>query len=510
MKNKTFIKNPLLAIVLLLGLLAVSCDRSEQKDMPPNIIVFLVDDMGLMDTSVPFMTDRSGNTVVHPQNRFYRTPHMEELAKDGVRFSHFYAHSVCSPTRVSILTGQNSARHGVTTWINSEKNNRGDFGPSDWNWKGLHSQSVTLPRVLQQAGYRTIHVGKAHFGPFDSEGEDPTNLGFDVNIAGSSIGQPGSYYGTDGFGHIRGRKSRAVQGLDEYHGKDVFLTEVLTLEAKAAISKSKEEGKPFFLFMAHYALHTPFQSDPRYADHYTDSMMSEKAQAYATLVEGMDQSLGDLVQHVRDLNLGENTLILFLGDNGSDAPLPIDHDYSSSAPLRGKKGKHWEGGMRVPFIASWLSPNSDTRCQRKTPIASNAIQLQMGTIMDLFPTLCHVAEVPLPRKHLLDGFNLKTQLAGKRNEQHDGIFLNHFPHKHRSSYFTSFVKQDWKIVYHFFEEDPYELYDLKKDPFESHNLAERNPEKLHRMMKALAEDLKAKNAFYPESEGTPIRLVIPD
>ncbi len=510
MKNNIVVRAFLLEGVMLFGLLAVSCERSNQRDLPPNIIIFLVDDMGLMDTSVPFMTDSSRNVVRYPQNKFYRTPHMEQLAKNGVRFSHFYAHSVCSPTRVSILTGQNSARHGVTTWINSEKNNRGDFGPTDWNWKGLNAQSVTLPRMLQQAGYRTIHVGKAHFGPFDSEGEDPRNLGFDINIAGSSIGEPGSYYGTDGFGHIRGRKSRAVQGLDEYHGKEIFLTQALTLEAKAAISKSKEEGKPFFLYMAHYALHTPFQSDPRYADNYKDSVKSEKAQAYATLIEGMDQSLGDLVQHVKDLRLGENTIIFFLGDNGSDAPLPIDNDYSSSAPLRGKKGKHWEGGMRVPFIASWVSPNSNISCQRETPIVSNTIQFQMGTIMDIFPTLCHLAQVPLPRKHLLDGFDLKIQLAGKQNEKHDGLFLNHFPHKHRSSYFTSFVKQDWKVVYHFFEKNHYELYHLKKDPFESNNLAEKNQEKLQMMLMALAEDLEAKNAFYPESEGVPIALLIPN
>ena len=111
-----------------------------------------------------------------------------------------------------------------------------------------------------------------------------------------------------------------MPGLEKYHGKDIFLTEALTLEANLAISQAQEEGKPFFLNMAHYAVHAPFYSDPRFADTYKNSGKSEKAQAYATLIEGIDKSLGDIMQHVKDLGLGENTIILFLGDNGSDAP----------------------------------------------------------------------------------------------------------------------------------------------------------------------------------------------
>ena len=183
-------------VISMLLLLCVCPDISAKGNgSPPNIIIFLVDDMGLMDTSVPFLTDAKGNFVKYPLNDYYITPNMEKLAAQGVRFTNFYAHSVCSPTRASILTGQNSARHRTTNWIRSESDNRTEFGPSNWNWRGLSKESVTLPRILQQAGYRTIHVGKAHFGPFGSEGEDPLNLGFDINIAGSSIGHPGSYYG---------------------------------------------------------------------------------------------------------------------------------------------------------------------------------------------------------------------------------------------------------------------------------------------------------------------------
>ena len=162
------------------GLASSVCGVAQER---PNIIVFLVDDMGLMDTSVPFIADESGQPVRHPLNDWYHTPNMERLAKQGICFSTFYAQSVSSPSRASIMTGQNATRHGVTNWINAESNNRNPFGPPQWNWKGLRKDMPTMPRVLQQAGYKTIHVGKAHFGCMGSEGENPLNIGFDVNLS---------------------------------------------------------------------------------------------------------------------------------------------------------------------------------------------------------------------------------------------------------------------------------------------------------------------------------------
>lgn len=499
-------------ITLIVLCITTSCKEAVKSETPPNIVVFLVDDMGLMDTSVPFLTDMNGDLVEYPLNNYYRTPNMEALANQGIRFTNFYAHSVCSPTRSSILSGQNSARHKTTNWVLSENNNRTAFGPPNWNWKGLTKESVTLPRLLQQNGYKTIHVGKAHFGPNNSEGENPTHLGFDVNIAGSSIGQPGSYYGKEGFGHTGGNKKRAVQGLEKYHGKDIFLTEALTLEANAAITKSKEEGKPFFLYMAHYAVHAPFHSDPRFASHYKDSGKSKKAQAYATLIEGIDKSLGDIIKHLKSLGLDKNTLILFLGDNGSDAPLPIENGYSSSAPLKGKKGNHWEGGMRVPFIASWATPDSDASWQIKLPIANNAVQEQLGSVIDIFSTVCNLTNTSFSDEYITDGFNLKEQLEGKENSKRSELFLNHFPHgNHRSNYFTSLVKSNWKLIYHYQVKDnpSYELFNLKEDPFETKNVANENPDQLKLMMGALINEMKDKNALYPEKDGEVLGIVMP-
>ncbi|WP_430817352.1 sulfatase-like hydrolase/transferase [Carboxylicivirga sp. RSCT41] len=500
-----------LTIFTLLLFSLFSCKHVSKESAPPNIIVFLVDDMGLMDTSVPFLTDSTGNPQKYPLNDFYRTPHMESLASQGIRFTNFYAHSVCSPTRISLMSGQNSARHRATNWIRSEGNNRTKFGPQEWNWEGLNSSSVTLPRILQQAGYTTIHAGKAHFGPIGYEGEDPLNLGFDVNIAGNSFGQPGSYYAQDAYGLIKGWKARAVPGLEKYHGTDTFLTEAITLEANAAITRAKEEGKPFFLHMAHFAVHAPFQSDPRFADNYKDSGHSEKAQAYATLIEGIDKSLGDIIAHVNQLGLGENTFIMFLGDNGSDAPLG-DDAYSSSSPLKGKKGNHWEGGMRVPFIASWIKPDSENANQKRLLVPANAIQEQMGSVLDILPTVCELAGVSDQADHITDGFALQSQLAGMNNNERKETFLNHFPHgNHRTNYFTSLVVSDWKVIYHYPVEGEayYELFNLKDDPFESRNIAAENKEQLKLMMELLQSEMESKNALYPELDGKPVELVMP-
>lgn len=166
MDRKTAAIIPVAAAASVASVMTVSCDGSVKAgQQKPNIIVFLVDDMGLMDTSVPFLTDPDGQPVEHPLNRWYRTPNMQRLADQGVRFSQFYAQSVSSPSRTSLLTGQNATRHGVTNWIYSESNNRNTYGPPDWNWLGLDSADYTLPQMLSDAGYRTIHVGKAHFGP---------------------------------------------------------------------------------------------------------------------------------------------------------------------------------------------------------------------------------------------------------------------------------------------------------------------------------------------------------
>ena len=497
---------PLLRSVVLLAAIAGPLFAADA----PNIVVFLIDDMGVMDTSVPFLTGDDGNPKRYPLNEYYRTPSMERLAKLGVRFNQFYAMSVCSPTRISIMTGQNAARHRATNWINPNTDNRGANGAPDWNWAGLKKSDVTLPGELRKAGYRTIHVGKGHFGPKAHEGEEPLNLGFDVNVAGHSWGAPGSYYAEQHYGNLGKRKERGVPGLEKYHGSDTFLSEALTLEAKKHVTDTVNSGKPFYLYFAHYAVHAPFNSDPRFAPNYEDSDKPKNAKAFATLIEGMDKSLGDMLDHLEELGVAENTLVFFLGDNGSDAPLGHQHAVACAAPLRGKKGAHYEGGMRVPFIAAWAKRAPDHPLQKQLKIPANAIQSQVASVQDLFPTILEIVGAKSPAGHVVDGKPLQRLLTGSADDSRPEQFLMHYPHgPHRSNYFTTWRDGNWKVVYHALPDKPttggfiqfkgghYELFDLAADPFESTNLAESKPDVLRRMMRGMVAQLKDHRAVYP-------------
>lgn len=517
---------PLIAAwaLLIAGLTSTAAAQADDKARTvrdaspdrPNIVLFLVDDMGVMDTSVPFLTDEQGQPRRYPLNEFYRTPNMERLAAQGVRFSQFYAMSVCSPTRTSIMTGQNAARHRTTNWINPDRNNAGPNGPTNWNWQGLTSRDVTLARILQGAGYRTIHVGKGHFGHREAEGADPTNLGFDVNIGGASIGAPGSYYGRENFGHGTRRARSAVPHLEKYHGQDIYLTEALTLEANAAVRDAVRDGKPFFLYFPQYAVHSPFQADPRFAAHYANSDKPEAAKAFASMIEGMDKSLGDVLDQLQELGVAENTLVIFLGDNGSDAPLGHEHEVACAAPLRGKKGAHYEGGMRVPFIAAWAEVDTANRLQRQLPIKPGAVQTQVASVCDIFPTLLPLAGAQIPQNHVIDGRRLDTLLTGQADPSREPAFLMHYPHApHRTSYWTSYRDGDWKVIYHYFpsevsEGSHYQLFNLADDPYEQKNLAASKPKRLAAMMQKLVAELEAHKALYPvDDNGQPLKPQLP-
>jgi arylsulfatase A-like enzyme len=504
---------PLLRVFSLFCLVLLPAAFSAQ----PNIVIFLVDDMGVMDTSLPFLTDAAGQPKRYPLNEHYRTPNMERLAARGIRFNNFCAMSVCSPTRTSIMTGQNAARHRVTNWINPDRDNAGPQGAPQWNWRGLKKGDVTLATLLQAGGYRTIHVGKGHFGPRDSEGADPKNLGFDINVAGASIGAPGSYHGQQNFGLGGKRAASAVPHLQKYHGTDTFLSEALTIEAKAHVSDAVKTNKPFFLNFAHYAVHSPFESDARFAAHYKNSGKSPQAQAFATLIEGMDKSLGDVLDHLETLGVAENTLIFFLGDNGSDGPLGHEHAVACAEPLRGKKGSHYEGGMRVPFIAAWAKASSGNAHQKRLPIPAGVVQGQQAAVQDLFPTILALAGKTAPRTHVVDGVRLDTLLAGKRDTARAETFLMHYPHSpHRTEYWTSYRDGAWKVIYHYFpstvsEGSHYQLFNLAEDPFESKNLVSSHPAELRRMMQSLTASLEKHSAVYPvEKDGTtPLKPRLP-
>ncbi|MEM7145325.1 MAG: sulfatase-like hydrolase/transferase [Verrucomicrobiota bacterium] len=494
-----------LKVFPLLVLLPLAISAAEIRQA--NIILFLVDDMGLMDTSLPMVVGADGKPEAHPLNSWFRTPNIERLARRGIRFSEFYAHTVCSPTRISLMTGQNSARHRTTQFISPNGKNTGEQGPKSWNWKGLTSQDVTLPALLKNVGYRTIHVGKAHFAPPGQEGENPTALGFDVNIAGCSYGQPGSYFGEDGYGNSNPkRRQRAVPGLEKYHKTNTFLTEALTIEAKAEIDRTLEEEKPFFLFMSHYAVHSPFQSDPRFSSYYAEANRKKDVKAFATLIEGIDKSLGDLLDHLEARSIAIETLILFMGDNGTASPVGGGDEIAASAPLRGKKATRWEGGVRVPFIAAWADPVPDHLIQKRLPIKIGAFQTQAGFCYDVVPTLTALTGIEIPFDHVVDGQDMGILFTGEPDPSRQEVFLSHFPHSHTNDYFTTYREGDWKLIYNYFPDpserrERYALYNLAQDPSESKDLSNTRPVLLKELTEAMVRSLQDMNALYPFADG---------
>jgi len=503
-----------LALFLLIAL--AGCTSNEEKQ--PNIIIFLVDDMGVTDTSMGLGADSGQAThSEHANIDLFRTPNLERLAQNGVTFTNFYAHSVCSPSRVSLLTGQNSARHHTTTWIKPSENNAGAFGPNDWNWKGLNSNHPTLPALLKQAGYKTIHIGKGHFGPLGSVGADPTNLGFDTNIAGSAWGHPKSYLAIDHYGnhpkysHSKRGMTHNIDDLSKYHDSDTFLTEALTQEANHQIALHAQSKAPFLLYLSHYGVHAPFQADPRFIKNYDDKQINKRAKAYASLVEGVDNSLGSVLAQLKRLDIADNTLIIFLGDNGSDAPLGGNDKIASAAPLRGKKGTSWEGGMRAPLVIAWGAP-PESNAYQSIAVKPGHTSSQVTSIIDIYPTILNALALDSPIDHTLDGDSLSSILSGLDDKDRQQRFLNHFPHEHRHSYYTTLRVDDWKLVYNYFsnaDDHKHKLFNLANDPSENVNLATKDTAQLNRMIRDLALTLDAYNAQYPiDKYGNPIKPTV--
>lgn len=482
-----------LIFVLLMGAAAVgsAADR-------PNILFFLVDDMGIGDTSVPFLY-KDGKPQKIPLNDLYRTPNMEKLAANGRLFTNAYSYSVCSPTRISLMTGLEAPRHRVTTWTHPKQSSV-DTGrvktakiksPAGWRVTGIDRSLPLLPRLMKQAGYRTLFAGKAHFGPDDTPSGDPTNLGFDVNIAGFGGGGPGSYWGKYNYSanHRTGAHVWDVPGLEKYHGTDTFLTEAITLEMNQAIEESVNAEKPFFAYMSHYAVHAPWlYPDARFSKNY--SKLEGHGLVFATLVEGMDKSLGDMIQKLDDLGVAEETLVIFFSDNGSA--------WTANGPYRDKKGSRFEGGLRVPLIVAWARPNPQHPMQNQFAIPANSVEHDVVTCVDMMPTMLTIAGANIPDEAVIDGHDISPYFTGTPGTHRPQEFLTHFPHRHRNALYSTYRQKDWKIIYSYASEE-WELYNLEDDPFERTNLVGQRPELALSLAKELVQQLDEQKAMYPVS-----------
>lgn len=478
--------------------LSLSTFMQARQIEKPNIIFFLVDDMGWQETSVPFYKNRT------ELNNIYHTPNMERLAERGMKFTQAYACPLSSPTRISIMTGQNAMRHRVTNWTLFKNTSPDRYYKSDvvevpnWNVNGMACEEgvertvyvkETLPSILREAGYRTIHVGKAHWGARETPGADPKTLGFDVNIAGHAAGGPGSYYGKNNFSAAfrNGGAEWDIPGLEKYHGKDINLTEVLTIEASKEVEKAVTDKQPFYLYMSHYAIHAPWEPDLRFLDKYKNMGITEFQANYASMLESMDKSLGDLMALVRRLGIEDNTIIIFMSDNGQPS------QSVRNRPLRGHKISPYEGGIRVPMIV-------DIPGMTKAGSECN----QPVIIEDVFPTILSLAHASSYKNEdtQLDGIDITPFFQGKKIKGYkERVFYWHFPHIYGWSPYSVVRKGNYKLIYTY-DTNKIELYNVKDDISEKHNLATKESKVRKELLNLLKQQLKLTNADLPISKRT--------
>ncbi|MDO6603940.1 sulfatase [Arenibacter palladensis] len=502
----------------IVGLLSIGCkDKVVPKDVDvpttPNIVLFFVDDMGWQDTSVPFWSERT------QYNDLYQTPNMERLAKEGMKFTQAYSTAVCSPTRVSLMTGMNAARHRVTNWtlykdkLQPMETNHKTLKFPEWNVNGLSPvegvekavYATPLPQVLKEAGYVTIHSGKAHLGAIGTPGEDPLKLGFEINIAGHAAGAPGSYLGTENFGNGKeGRKVWAVPGLEKYYGKDIFLTEAITQEAKLAMDSALEKSKPFFLYMAHYAVHTPIMADSRFVQKYYDKGLDSTEAKYAALVEGMDKSLGDIMDYLDNKKISDNTIILFMSDNGGlSAVARGGEKHTHNKPLSSGKGSAHEGGIREPMLVKWPGK-----------IKPNSVVDQQVIIEDFYPTILEMAGIKnYETVQKVDGVSFLPTLSGNTSGVTRPLFW-HYPNEWGPSgpgigASSSTRVGDWKFIY-YYNDSSMELFNIKEDIGETRNLVTEQPEKARELAKILSDYLRKVEAQIPSRKDTGEQIAYPD
>ncbi len=487
----------LLSFLLLQGCFSPAEEHMEVK--APNIVVFLVDDMGWQDTSVPFYDS------ITAFNERYKTPAMELLASQGMKFTQAYASAVCSPTRISLMTGMNAARHRVTNWTlhkNQPTDAKHEFLQfPTWNMNGMTNEltventvrATPLPQILHNAGYYAIHVGKAHFGANQTPGEDPTHLGFDVNIAGHAAGAPASYYGENNYGNIdQTQTTWAVPGLEKYHGSKVFLSEALTREAIYQMDTAINRNQPFFLYMAHYAVHAPIQADSTYLKAYLEMGLDPKEAAYASLIEGMDKSLGDIMSFLAKKKIEDNTIILFMSDNGglsASARGGIPHTHN--APLNSGKGSSYEGGIREPMIVKWPGV-----------VKGGSVQKQPVIIEDFFTSIAEMAGASLDSiSQKLDGVSFIPLLKGSPYSGLNRPLFWHFPNLWGAKgpgigSYSAVRFGNWKLIY-FHEDRHVELYNIAMDIGEKHNLAENEKDKVAELSAILGTYLRKVEAQMP-------------
>ena len=439
-----FHRRPLVFVFLSIGLLGLASSPGLAKrpaGSPPNIVFFLIDDMGWPDV----------RCFGHP---FHETPQIDKLAAEGMKFTSFYAATpVCSSTRSTIQTGQYSARTGIT-----------DFIAGHWR---RHEKLVVPPiehhlqpgirtpgHVLKAAGYTTGYFGKWHLG--NTAENQPDHWGYDVTER--QLGQD--------FKKWRGQKPPGPKRIDLLTDQTLYFIE-------------QHQDEPFFVTLSHHAVHIPLEARSGSVDKYKKKPKPASGvnnPIYAAMIEDLDKSIGRILDRIDQLELTSDTVVVFTSDNGGLRKIytGVGEVVSTNAPLRDEKGTLYEGGIRVPMIVRWpgvAKPGS--------------VNDEPTTTADLLPTFCDMAAVPTPSQPI-DGRSMAPLLRGEaKGLGRDAIYF-HYPHYHHSRPSGAIRSGNWKLI-EFFEDGRLELYDLANDIGETTNLAARHPAKA----KSLQEDLSS-------------------
>ena len=448
-----------------------SCNNYPKTKSPkPNIIIINVDDLGWKDLG-------------YMGSEFYHTPNIDELSKQGVVFMNAYSGaSNCAPSRASLMSALNTAKHGIYTVGSPERGDKRTrkLIPAK-NIRFLNDSINTIPKMLKSKGFVTANFGKWHIN------KDPLSHGFDFNIGGSNKGNPGKN------GYFSPYKIDFIES--KQNGE--YLTDRIAKEAISFFKKNQK--KSFFANISFYSVHTPIQGKKEWIDFYKlkEGENGQDNNAYGAMVSSVDENIGKIIQSLKELNLYESSLIFFTSDNGGIRAI------SNQYPLRAGKGSYYEGGIKVPLIIKW--PNM---LQKNTVSYSNVSQL------DFFPTILDVIKNDL-KPNNLDGTSLKNHITNSTKIDRDLFF--HFPiyleayskseDQGRDPLFRTrpgsvIVSNNWKL-HHYFEDNKVELYDLKNDPSETINLIKTDREVAVKLFQKLKKWRKNNRVFIP-SEPNPL------
>lgn len=455
---KRFFRRIQIFIIGIPFLLLVNCKQvvnDHSKSPKPNIVLFVADDAGWNDVGF------HGSKI--------NTPNIDKLAETGVELDQFYVYPTCSPSRASLLTGKYASRFGIG-------------GPIAMRSKQVLPTNVeTLPQVLKQEGYETAITGKWHLGLSLESG--PSNYGFDYTY-GYLHGQ------VDQYTHRYKNGDRTWYRNNKFVDEEGHATDLITKEAINYITEIRDKTRPFFTYIAYSVPHYPLQEEKKWVEPYKDLNDVESRKLFAASMTHMDSAIGKVLKTLEDEKLLDNTLVIFISDNGGQESWDYDTGFNpelyegkhgpysklgNNLPLKGYKAELYEGGIRVPAIFNWKGKLTHAKVE------------QLTKVTDLFPTITSLVDSSLAMNLKLDGNNIWDAIIGKEITNKDReLYL-------RTSDQYILRRGDWKLI-HFgktLDEGREELYSISTDPDETKNVIKSNPAIREELFNELKKQVKS-------------------